>query len=168
VSILKKALDTDSSDQESRYALGQTLLAMGRADEGRVEMEKYETIRQQVANAEAAYKTALARLDENKLSDAEKLLRDAVRIAPTYGPALQSLGKLLLDRSSAEKALPLLERAVQANPLNPASWYNLGTAFFKLGKTNEALAAARNAIALNEDDAQYQRLLRDIQERLKK
>src|SRR5262249_8887575 len=94
VSVLKKAVDTDASDQESRYALGQTLLAIGRADEGREEMEKYEAIRQQIANAEAAYKAALARLEGNKFSEAEKLLRDAVRLAPTYGPALQSLGKL--------------------------------------------------------------------------
>ena len=62
VSILKKALDTDPSDQESRYALGQTLLAMGRADEGRQELDKYEAIRQQVGSAEANYKTALWRV----------------------------------------------------------------------------------------------------------
>jgi len=167
-SILNKALETDASDQDSRYVLGQTLLAMGRADEGREELEKYQAIRKQIANAEASYKAALARLDENKFSEAEKLLNDAVRLAPAYGPALQSLGKLLLDRASADKALPFLERAVQSNPLNAASWYNLGAAFFKLGKTNEALTAAKNATALNEDEAQYQRLLRDVQQRLKK
>jgi tetratricopeptide (TPR) repeat protein len=163
VSVLKKAVDTDASDQESRYALGQTLLAMGRADEGREEMEKYNTIRQQVANAEAAYKAALARLDESKFADAEKLLRDAVRIAPTYGPALQSLGKLLLDRGSADKALPFLERAVQSNPLNAASWYNLGTACLKLGKMTEALAAVNNAVTINEDEPSYRQLLTNLQ-----
>jgi predicted Zn-dependent protease len=165
---LKKAVDTDASDQESRYTLGQTLLAMGRADEGREQMERYEAIRQQVANAEAAYKAALARLEESKVSDAEKLLRDAVQLAPSYGPALQSLGKLLLGRGSSDKALPFLERAVQSNPLNAASWYTLGAACLKLGKNNEALAAAKNATALNEDEPQYQQLLRDVEARLKK
>jgi len=168
VSILNKALDTDASDQESRYALGQTLVAMGRTDEGRVQLEKYETIRQQVANAEAAYKSALTRLEESKFSEAESLLRDAVRLAPAYGPALQSLGKLLLDRGSADKALPFLERAVQSNPLNAANWYNFAAAYLKLGRANDALTAAKNAIALNEDEPRYQRLVRDAQERVKK
>jgi len=168
VSVLKTALETDPSDQESRYALGQTLLAMGRADEGREELDKYEAIRQQVASAEASYKAALARLTESKLPEAEKLLREAVRLAPTYGPALHSLGTLLLDHGSADKALPFLDRAVQANPLNAAHWYSLASACFKLGKITEALTAVNHAVVLNEDEAQYQRLLREIQERLKK
>jgi tetratricopeptide (TPR) repeat protein len=168
VTVLKKELDDDPSDQESRYALGQTLLALGRADEGREALDKYESIRQQIANAEANYKAALQRLDDNKFSDAERLLREALLFAPTYGPALHSIGKLLLDRGSADKALPFLERAVQSNPLNAESWYSLGATYLKLGKTNQALAAANNAITLNEDETQYQRLLREIQERLKK
>lgn len=167
VSVLKKALDTDPSDQESRYALGQTLLAMGRADEGRQELDKYEAIRQQVGSAEANYKTALARLAEGKMADSEKLLREAVRLAPMYGPALNSLGTLLLEHGSADKALPFLERAVQANPLNAAHWYSLASADLKLGKLTGALTAANNAVTLNEDEAPYQRLVADIQKRLK-
>jgi tetratricopeptide (TPR) repeat protein len=167
VSVFKKALATDPSDQESRYTLGQTLLAMGQAAEGRQELDKYEAIRQQVGSAEANYKTALARLAEGKIAEAEKLLREAVRLAPMYGPALNSLGTLLLEHGSADKALPFLERAVQANPLNAAHWYSLANADLKLGKLTGALTAANNAVTLNEDEALYQRLVADIQKRLK-
>lgn len=165
---MKKALASDPSDQESRYALGQTLLATGQAAEGRQELDKYEAIRQQVGSAEANYKTALARLAEGKIAEAEKLLHEAVRLAPMYGPALNSLGTLLLEHGSADKALPFLERAVRANPLNAAHWYSLAKADLKLGKLTGALTAANHAVTLNDDEAPYQRLVADIQKRLKK
>jgi tetratricopeptide (TPR) repeat protein len=166
--VLKKTLDTSPADQESRYALGQTLLAMGRADEAREELDKYETIRQQVTSANTNYKTALARLADGKFAEAEKLLRDSVRLAPRYGPALHSLGSLLLDRGSPDKALSFLDRAVEVNPLNAATWYSMGSDYFKTGKTADALEAAQRAVVLDEDDKRYQGLVTEIQERLKK
>jgi tetratricopeptide (TPR) repeat protein len=168
VAILKKAVETDAADQESRYALGQVLLAMGRADEGRTELDKYETVRQQVATANAKYEAALSRLEAGQVAEAEQLLREAVRLAPMYGPGLHSLGTLLLDRGSADKAAEMLKRAVEANPLNAASWFGLGSAYFKTGKLADALQAAKRAIALREDDPEYQRLLSQIQAKTKR
>ncbi len=168
LTILKRALDANPADQESRYALGQTLLAAGRLDEGRGELEKYERIHQQVAAANNDYATALSRIEARQFAEAEKLLREAVRLAPTYGPALHSLGALLLDRGSSDKAVDFLKRSVEANPLNAASWFNLATAYFKTGKLPDALEAAKHAAALDEDDAQYQRLLSEIQSRIRR
>jgi tetratricopeptide (TPR) repeat protein len=168
VTLLREAVDTDPADQDSRYTLGRTLLAIGRADEGRAELDKYERIRQQVAGADSNYKSALSSIAEGKLSEAEESLREAVRLAPAYGPALQSLGALLLDRGSPEKALGFLERSVQVNPLNAATWGSLGNAYFKTGRLNEALEAAKRAVALNDDDPQYQRLLREIEGRVRR
>jgi tetratricopeptide (TPR) repeat protein len=168
MTILKKALDANPADQESRYALGQTLLAIGRVDEGRAELDKYERISQQVATANDNYKTALSHLTARQFSEAEKLLREAVLLAPTYGPALNSLGTLLLDRGSAKNAADILKRAVEANPLNAASWSSLGTAYLKLGRLLEALEAAKRAIVLDEENAEYQRLLAEIQLRVRR
>src|SRR5262252_1922114 len=166
IMILKKALDIDPADQESRYALGQVLLAMGRADEGRMDLEKYQRIDQQVSTANDNYKTALSHLTAHQFSEAEKLLREAVRLAPTYAPALHSLGTLLLDRGSPKNAADILKRAVEANPLNAASWCSLGTAYFKLGKLPEALEAAKRAVVLDEENGDYQRLLVEIQSKV--
>jgi tetratricopeptide (TPR) repeat protein len=168
VTVLKKALEGDPTDQDSRYALGRALLAMGRDDEGRAESDRYERIRQQVTTADRHYHDALSRLAEGKSSEAETLLRETVRLAPTYGPALQSLGTLLLDHGSPEQALGFLQRAVEVNPLNAAAWHGLGAAYFKSGKISEALEAVRRATVLNEDEVKYQRLLSEIQEKLKR
>jgi tetratricopeptide (TPR) repeat protein len=168
VTVLKKELDTDPADQDARYALGRALVAMGRADEGREELDKYANIRQQVGSADSDYKAALSYINDGKFSDAERLLRESLALAPTYGPALHSLGSLLLDRGSPEKALEFLNRAIKVNPLNAATWYSLGSANFKVGKTTEALEAAKRAVVLNDDEVKYRRLVSEIQERLKK
>jgi tetratricopeptide (TPR) repeat protein len=160
--LLKQAVDADPSDQESRYALGRVLIAMGQTDEGREQLEKYDNIRQQIASAEGRYQTAQSRIDEGKFSEAETLLRETVRLAPKYGPALHSLGQILLDRGSPENAVTFLERAAEVTPLNADTWFDLATAYFKSGKRVEALEAADRAVALKDDDDRYQRLIRQI------
>jgi tetratricopeptide (TPR) repeat protein len=166
--ILKKAVDTDPADQESRYALGQVLLAAGREDEGQKELDQYESIRLQVTTANSRYMDALERLEGGKTAEAEQLLRTAVRLAPKYGPALHSLGVLLLDRGSARDAAEMLNRAVQSNPLNAASWFNLGKAYLKTGRLSDAQEAARRAAVLGDEDQEYQQLLADIESRTKR
>jgi tetratricopeptide (TPR) repeat protein len=163
--LLKQAVDADPSDQESRYALGRVLIAMGRADEGREQLEKYDNIRQQIASAEGRYQTAQSRIDEGKFSEAEMLLRETVRLAPKYGPALHSLGQILLDRGSPENSLSFLQRAAEVTPLNADTWFDLATAYFKTGKPAQALEAADRAVALKDDDGRYQRLIRQIKDK---
>jgi len=168
VTILKKALDADPADQESRYALGQVLMAIGRIDEGRIELDKYERISQQVATADDNYKTALSRLTARQFSEAEKLLREAVRLAPTYAPALDSLGTLLLDRGSAKNAADMLKRPVESNPLNAGTWCSLGAAYFKIGKLPDALQAVKRAIVIDDEQDEYRRLLGEIEAKLRR
>jgi protein O-GlcNAc transferase len=163
VNVLKKALEGNPADQDSRYLLGRTLLALDRTDEGRQELDKYDKIRQQITSADTDYKEALSLLADGKSPEAEKLLLEAVQLAPAYGPALHSLGALLLDRGSAEKALPFLNRAAEANPLNAETWYSVASAYFKMRKTTQAMEAATRAIVLNDDDVRFQRLMADIQ-----
>ena len=83
---------------------------------------------------------------------------------PVHLIAKLALGSLLLDRGSPEKALAFLDRAVEVNPLNAASWYGIGSAYLKTGKMAEALEAAKRAVVLNEEEPRYQRLVAEIAE----
>jgi len=168
IAVLRKAVDTDSTDQDSRYALGQALLAAGREGEGRQELDKYESVQQQVATANAKYKDGQARLDAGRPAEAEPLLREAIRLAPLYGPALYSLGVLLLDRGSARNAEEFLKRAIEVNPINAPSWFNLARAHLKNGKLPDALDAVRRALVLDDENTEYQRLLGEIQGRIRR
>jgi tetratricopeptide (TPR) repeat protein len=164
----RKALDANPADQESRYALGQVLMALGSVDEGRTELEKYDSIRQQVAKANENYETAQARIAAGQFTEAEKLLRETIRLAPAYAPALHSLGTLLLNRGSAKNAAELLKRAVELNPLKAASWSNLGAAYVRTGNFPDALQAVKRAIVLDDTDAKYQQQFKEIEAKLRR
>jgi protein O-GlcNAc transferase len=168
IGVLRKAVDADSTDQDSRYALAQALLAAGREGEGREELEKYESLQQQVSTANAKYKDGQARLEAGKPGEAEPLLREAIRLAPRYGPALHSLGVLLLDRGSLRNAEEFLKRAIEVNPINASSWFNLARVHLKNGKLPDALDAVKRALVLDDENEEYQRLLGDVQQRIRR
>jgi tetratricopeptide (TPR) repeat protein len=168
IDLLNRAVDMNPADQDSRYALGQALLAAGKVDDGRKELAKYETTRDQVETANRHYKTGMSLIESGRLSDAEKALREAVRLAPSYSPALSALGTVLLDQGSPDKAVGFLKRAVELNPLNASTWFSLGSAYFKVGKPQEALEPARNAIVLDDTDSRYRQLLVAIESKGKK
>jgi protein O-GlcNAc transferase len=167
VSVLKRAVELDPADQESRYSLGQVLLAVGRSADGRRELETYERIKTQVDQANSKYEAAQARLKAGDVAEAEKLLIEAVSLAPSYGPALLALGTLVLDRGSPANAVELLRRASEANPLNSENHFRLGSAYLRNGDFQRALEATKSAIVLNEEDSRYQRQLEDIRRSLR-
>jgi tetratricopeptide (TPR) repeat protein len=168
VAVLQKALEMDAADQESRYTLGQTLLSIGKLDDGRAELSKYESIRDQVKTAQRNYEIGVSKLEGGKTGEAENYLREAVRLAPKYAPALQLLGTVLLERGSTESAIEFLKRSADVNPLSAATWFGLGSAYFKAGKLDVALEAAKRATVLNENDAKYQQLVATIQKSIRK
>ena len=96
------------------------------------------------------------------------MLREAVRLRPSTALPSIRWDRCCLIAGHRRRRWPFLDRAVEVNPLNAATWYSLGAAYFKIGKMAEALEAAKRAVVLNEEDARYQRLVAEIQERLKK
>jgi tetratricopeptide (TPR) repeat protein len=86
-----------------------------------------------------------------RLTEAEKLYRAAIRLAPRNGDALRSLGALYMQAGKPEQALPLLQDALQAQPNNPEILNNLGVALQKAGRGAEAATRFRQALAISPD-----------------
>jgi tetratricopeptide (TPR) repeat protein len=162
VVTLKRAIEIFPADQTSRYILGQTLVAMGRRDEGREELDRYQRTQDQVSRAGANFEAAAALAKEGQLDRAGKLFREAVDLAPTYGPGLEAFGVFLLDRGDHEKAVEIFKRAAAANPLYSAAYFGLGSAYLRLGNLAQALEQTRRAIVLYDEDARYHRQIGDI------
>lgn len=76
---------------------------------------------------------------------------------PTADAALLALyGEVLLASGDAKNAVPLLERAVQADPERPRLHFQIASAYTNLGEVDEALAAFSREIEINEDpEIQY-------------
>jgi tetratricopeptide (TPR) repeat protein len=168
IAVLKEGVERHPSDQDARYVLGQTLLSAGRTDEGRREMEQYRRVQERIAQTNNLFESAVQRAQAGELEPAENLLKETLQLAPQYAPALRVLGAVLLNRGNAQRALEMLQQALAANPLNPETYFDMATAYFRSGRLGEALEMAGRAVIVEEEDARYYSLLGDIYSKMKR
>jgi tetratricopeptide (TPR) repeat protein len=81
---------------------------------------------------------------ENTKGEAERLLREAIRLNPKFARAHAALGKLLLGNGQASVASAELERALKEDPNDRVALNQYILALKQLGKTQEAKAAAQH------------------------
>ena len=162
VAILRRAVELDPADQESRYSLGQLLLTMGHEEEGRKELETYRQIADQVSQADRHFDAATAFLAAGKTADAQKLLEQVLVLAPNYSPALGALGNVLVERGRPKEAVDVFSRAADLNPLSDSIHFGFGRALFRTNKLAEALEETRRAIVLDDQNPHYHRQMGEI------
>jgi len=168
VDILKRGVERNPSDQEARYVLGQTLLSLGRNDEGRREMDEYRRVEERISESNNLFQSAVARAQAGELDRAEDLLRQTLRLAPQYAPGQRVLGEVLLNRGKTEAALEMLQQASASNPLNSETYFDIASVYFRVGKLAEASAMAGRALILEEEDPRYYSLLAEIYSKMKR
>jgi tetratricopeptide (TPR) repeat protein len=108
----------------------------------------------QLATHEALFRFFLRK---KKTADAVKAGRRLLERFPDHVPTLEALGDLLLDRKEFPEGLGLLQRALQANPLERRLRYKVSTAHLlnarqhaEAGRFDEARREYQAAIALGE------------------
>ncbi|MCX7604869.1 MAG: tetratricopeptide repeat protein [Bryobacteraceae bacterium] len=91
-------------------------------------------------------------------AEAKEAFREVVRLQPDFQPAIAALGRLeLLERNDAA-AIPLLEKAVELNPQDAESTYQLGVLYDRNGDSEKGKKMLERAIRLraNYADPHYQ------------
>jgi tetratricopeptide (TPR) repeat protein len=166
IAILTKGIERDSSDQESRYILAQTLLAAGRVKEGRQVLDEYQQLQDRITQTNASFEAGVERAEVGDLAEAEKVLREALKLAPRYAPALQTLGTVLLDRAKVQPALEVFRQSLAVNPLNSETYLNMGEAYMRLGNVSDALEMTQKALVIDEEDARHYAQLGEIYSRI--
>ena len=87
--------------------------------------------------------------DLNKL---EQDLRTVIRLRPDHAEALNALGYTLADRTDRwAEALPLIERALELTPENPAVIDSLGWIYFRMGNIERARPLLKKAFEMMKD-----------------
>jgi tetratricopeptide (TPR) repeat protein len=162
VSILQKGVEQNPADEESLYILGQVLLALGRDNEGRRVMGEYQSLQERLSRTNSLFESAIERAQSGELDRAEALLKEALRVAPRYAPALQALGAVQLNRGNTLGALEMLKQAQASNPLNSETYFDMGAAYLRSGKLSEALDMTLRALILEDEDPRYQTQLGEI------
>jgi tetratricopeptide (TPR) repeat protein len=168
IAILTKGIERDASDQESRYILAQTLLAAGRVNEGRQVLDEYQRLQERITQTNAMFEAGVERAEAGDLAEAEKLLRDALKLAPRYAPALQTLGTVLLNRGSAQPALEVFRQSLAVNPLNSETYLNMGAAYLRLGNLNDALVMTEKALVIEDEDERIYAQMGEIYSRIRR
>ena len=92
---------------------------------------------------------ALAALSQQKISEAECLFRELLKIKPTHVAALNLLTVVLMSMERFAEAEEFIERAVTINDNSDVSFYNYGLILKRLGRATEAKRQFDKALHLN-------------------
>jgi tetratricopeptide (TPR) repeat protein len=88
-------------------------------------------------------------LKNKNIPEAEKYLRRAVRLAPTFAKPHEDLGHLLLNKGQPREAARILETATRLDPELDNAFFDLGKALAMLGQGREADEAFEKSFELN-------------------
>jgi predicted TPR repeat methyltransferase len=91
------------------------------------------------------------RVKLGRFAEARELLEDAVRQEPDNAEALAHLAAALAETGELPRAFDTVTRAVTLAPANAAAWTLRGTLARELGRTEEAAASYRTALAQGAD-----------------
>ena len=93
---------------------------------------------------------------EGQLDTAERTCREILKADASSGDALYLLAAIAQDRRQPEAALAWLDKAIAANPRNPAYRASQGAILRSLGRLDEAFAAYEALLTLQPESAEAQ------------
>lgn len=99
--------------------------------------------------AKEALDKSLQALSANKLSEAEKYVAEAMKLAPGHPDVLFVQGVLFLTQRNWAQAQTVLEKASQMDPGNPRIFSALGMALTDQGKYEEAIPPLEKSLQID-------------------
>jgi predicted Zn-dependent protease len=145
----RRAVELDPDHVEARHRLAALLLDLGQAEEARPHIEYLVQHRPDAP----LYRVYLARCRDllGQQDEAEKLLDEVLARQPHFAPALAFRGALAWRSDQPEVAEPLLREAVDLDPNEASTFYQLARCLERLGKKDEAAEAERRGEQVKED-----------------
>ena len=96
-------------------------------------------------------------------AEAETLLRDALRIQPTWGQIHYSLGLLLAENTDRlPEAIRSLERAAGYWPENPRVNFNLAIAYWQNKRVEDAVRSFEQCIRMQPDNPEFRQRVSEL------
>lgn len=120
---------------------------MNRAERRR--QEKLGKVPPPTSDLKALLNEAIAHHQAGRLSQAEQLYREILRVNPDHAETLHLLGLLAYRVGNLETAVLLISQAMEQDSQKAPYPFNLGVVLHKQGKLDDAVAAYKKALALN-------------------
>ena len=95
------------------------------------------------------YLTGQALREMGRYDEAKEHYESALRTAPNFKEALDSLGGLLLAQERYGEAVERYQTLAKVEPDNAITHSQIGIALFKIGRAEEALASFDRALSLD-------------------
>ena len=133
------------------------LLAVGRIDEARVELDK--ALRTTPNHSDALSLQSIMAVVQNEKGKALDLAKKAVEADPKSSSARVALSYAQQGNFDIEGARASLEEAVKLNPENALAWARLSEMWLSFGEMKKSLQSAKKAASLNPDLARTQTVL---------
>jgi tetratricopeptide (TPR) repeat protein len=124
VSLFERAVDVTRDNWVAQNALGQALLAQGRAADAIPHLRDSVRLRPRFPEARTNLGAALSKVGNFDGAAAE--YRAAVELQPENADAQEGLGMAPAEKGELQEALAHLAHAVRLRPNDPDSHYNLG------------------------------------------
>ncbi len=89
---------------------------------------------------------------KKRIAGAMDAYREAIRLKPDYGPALENLSGILQAANQHDEAVVFLKRAIEANPERRKPRLNLAFIYAQLGRTEDCERLVREMLRRNPTD----------------
>ncbi len=136
-------IDSANPQEDEEITLGaltaaQVLRDAGRLDEAIVRLKAAD--KEVPDSAEIKYELAMLYERQNKMTEAEKLLREVIELDPGHAHSYNALGYAMADRNQRlQEALKLITRALEISPDDPFIMDSMGWVKFRLGDNAAAV-----------------------------
>lgn len=151
-----RAQELEPDAPDVHLALGYLQISTGRHDAAIAEFAK--ALEQSPDLFEARLGTARALIEAGRLAEAEKACLELVRTHDRDWRGHHLLGRVYFDRGESSRAIEPLRRVVDLTPDNARAVRNLGTAFYRLDRFEDAVLAYRQSIEIQPHDEAYTNL----------
>jgi tetratricopeptide (TPR) repeat protein len=140
ITKFKKVTEIDPKMMRAYHGLGLCHDYVGQLDEAINDYHRaIELNRQQLKPSPwPNVDLGVALIEKNRLSDAEKTLREAIRYDPRLPQAHYELGRVLDKQHQSQDAIDELKRAAEFDTAYPDPHYRLGQIYRRLGKNELA------------------------------
>ncbi len=139
--------ETDEEYQANVLSAAQVLRDSNRIDEAIRRLRVADN--KQPDSVEIKYELAMLYERQNKIKDAERLLREIIALDPGHAHAHNALGYSLADRNQRlPEALKLIQRAHEILPKDPFIMDSLGWVKFRMGDRKAAIEYLTKAYAI--------------------
>jgi tetratricopeptide (TPR) repeat protein len=105
-----------------------------------------------------ALKLGIKLLEEDKLIDAEVILKQLIKTDSKNAKAYHVLGLLNLKKRKAKQALEYFKKAIEFNPKNAENYNNASLCYISLNDADSAIECSKKAIALDPKPLYYNNL----------